>query len=105
MTSTNVDIFGGAHAEMVRRNVRDVRGKILKRKMFIKSDTVPDIIICQVILSEGDVCGHHTPHHTGHRQVLMKYDAGGHNQPSVREETRVVNVKYFTWRPSVSIKL
>ena len=104
MTSTNVDIFGGAHAEMVRRNVRDVRGKILKRKMFIKSDTVPDIIICQVILSEGDVGGHHATHHTGHRQVLMKYDAGGHNQPSVREETRVVNVKYFTWRPSVSIK-
>ena len=67
------------------------------RKIFIKSDAVPYIIISQVILGEGDVGGDYTTHHTRHRQVLMKNDACGHNQPSVREETRVVNVKYFTW--------
>ena len=75
--------------------MHDVRENI-QRKIFIKSDTVPYIIIGQVILSEGDVGGHHTTHHTGHGQVLVKDDASGHNQPSVREETRVVNVKYFT---------
>ena len=88
---------------MMRRNVRDVRENI-EGKLFIKSDTVPDIIISQVILSEGDVGGHYTPHHTSHGQVLMKYDACGHHQPSVREETRVVNVKYFTWIPNVRFK-
>ena len=83
--------------------MQDVRENI-QRKIFIKSDTVPYIIISQVILSEGDVGGDYTTHHTSHRQVLMKYDASGHNQPSVREETRVVNVKYFTWTPNVKFK-
>ena len=66
-------------------------------------DNIPDVIVGEIVLSEGDVGGHHAPHHTGHGQVLVKDDASGHNQPSVREETRVVNVKYFTWRPNIKI--
>ena len=64
---------------------------------MITRDTVPYIIVSKVVLREGDVEGHHTPHHAGHCQVLVEYDGRGHHQPSVREETRVVNVKYFTW--------
>ena len=70
----------------------------------ITRDPVPDIIVSQIVLSEGDVGRHHTPHNAGHHQVLVEDDGRGHHQPSVREETRVVNVKYFTWTPNVKFK-
>lgn len=56
-------------------------------------DNVPDVVVGEVVLREGDVGGHHGAHAAGHHPVLVQDDAGGHHQAGVREETSVVDVK------------
>ena len=58
-------------------------------------DIVPDIIVGQIVLGEGDVGSDHHPHPAGHDPVLVEDDAGGHHQARVREEPRVVDVEQF----------
>ena len=59
-------------------------------------DIVPNIIVGQIVLGEGDVGSDHHPHPAGHDPVLVEDDAGGHHQPSVGEEPGVVNIEDFT---------
>ena len=58
-------------------------------------DSVPDVVVGEIVLGEGDVCGHHHPDPAGHDPVLVEDDAGGHHQARVREEPRVVDVEQF----------
>ena len=58
-----------------------------------RHDNVPDIIVSKIVLSEGDVGGHHGAHPAGHHPVLVEDDAGGHHQPSVGEEASVVDIE------------
>ena len=58
-------------------------------------DKVPDVVVCEIILCEGDVGGHHHAHPAGHQPVLVEDDAGGHHETRVREEPSVVNIEKF----------
>ena len=58
-------------------------------------DSVPDVVVGEIILREGDVGGHHHPDPAGHQPVLVEDDAGRHHQASVREEPCVVNIEKF----------
>ena len=59
-------------------------------------DIVPDIIVGQIVLGEGDVGSNYHPHPASHDKVLVEDDAGGHHQPSIGEEPGVVNIEDFT---------
>ena len=58
-------------------------------------DNIPDVIVGEIVLSEGDVGGHHDPYPTGHEPVLVENDAGSHHQARVRKESRIVNIEKF----------
>ena len=59
-------------------------------------DSVPDVVVGEIVLGEGDVGGHHRADPAGHDPVLVEDDAGGHHQARVREEPRVVDVEQFS---------
>ena len=64
-------------------------------KKSLMYDKVPDVVVCEIILREGDVGGHHHAHPAGHQPVLVEDDAGGHHETRVREEPSVVNIEKF----------
>ncbi len=59
------------------------------------NDKVPDVVVGEIILSEGDVGRHHHPDPAGHQPVLVEDDAGRHHQARVREEPGVVDIEKF----------
>ena len=59
-------------------------------------DSVPYVIVGQVVLSEGDVDSHHDPNHAGNNKIFVKNNAGCNHKSSIGEESGVVNVEYFT---------
>ena len=59
----------------------------------LMDDKVPDVVVGEIILGEGDVGGHHHPDPAGHQPVLVEDDAGRHHETRVREEPGVVNIE------------
>ena len=58
-------------------------------------DNVPDVVVGEIVLGEGDVGGHHHPHPAGNKPVLVEDDTGGDHEARVREEPGVVNIEKF----------
>ena len=58
-------------------------------------DKVPDVVVGEIVLGEGDVGGHHHPDPACHQPVLVEDDAGGDHEARVREEPGVVNIEKF----------
>ena len=81
-----------------KKSTNDQVGVKMKAREVVsdpRHDNVPDVVVGQVVLREGDVGCHHHPDPAGDQPVLVEDDTGGDHEARVREEPGVVNIEKF----------